>query len=105
MREYTWNDVKEITLTVIYMFFAIILCIALIKWCGELRRETGLETETRTIVVGCTPVNEYYEITVETENGEVYAYFSDNYMDNGTEIITTFHGDEIVDVRDTENGN
>lgn len=105
MREYTWNDVREISLTVIYMIVAAILCISLVRWYGELRRETGLETETRTIVVGCTPVNEYYEVTVETENGEVYAYFSDDYMDNGTEIITTFDGDRIVDVRGTGNGN
>lgn len=105
MRKYTWQDIREISLMSFYMIIGVILMISLVRWYGELRRETGLETETRTIVVGCTPVNEYYEVTVETENGEVYAYFSDDYMDNGTEIITTFHGDEIVDARDTGNGN
>lgn len=103
MGEYTWDDVREIALTVIYMIVAVILCISLVRWYWEFRRETGLKTKTR--VIECTPIDEYYEVTVETENGEVYAYFSDDYMDKGTEIITTFDGDRIVDVMDTENGN
>ena len=101
--EYTWQDIREISLVSLYMIIGVIMMISLVRWYGEFRRETGLETKTR--VIECTPIDEYYEVTVETENGEVYAYFSDDYMDNGTEIITTFHGDEIVDVRDTENGN
>ena len=102
MKEYSWNDIREIALMVIYMMVAVLLCIALVRWCWEVKMELGLETKTR--VIGCTPVDEYYEVTVETENGEVYAYFSDGYMDNGTEIITTFRGDEIVDIRDMDNG-
>lgn len=53
-----------------------------------------------TTVIGCTPVEGayYYEVTVETETGEIYAYYG-NYVEVGEKINATFSGESIVDVK------
>ena len=51
-------------------------------------------------VINCEPVKgtEYYEVTVEDADGEVWSYFADNYTENGV-INVLFDGDKIVDVK------
>lgn len=57
-------------------------------------------TETKTCTVAeCTATSDYYEVTVEDENGNLYAYYDDTAKENGTEMTVVFDGDEIIDVR------
>lgn len=51
-------------------------------------------------VVSCELVNgtNYYEVTVEDKNGELWSYYSDQYTENGI-INVLFDDDKIVDVR------
>lgn len=49
-------------------------------------------------VVDCYPVENYYEVVVEDNNGEQWAYFSDSYTEPGI-VNVLFKGDEIVDVK------
>ena len=53
-----------------------------------------------TTVVGCEsiPGTYYYEVTVETENGERYAYYGD-YREVGDTVNATFSGEAITDAR------
>ena len=77
-------------------FVLIIIAYAIIRIiCGEVIRDT-----TPTTVIDCDPIEGtyYYEVTVETETGEIYAYYGD-YAEVGDKINTTFNGETIVDAK------
>lgn len=60
------------------------------------------KTQTETVVIDCKMENgnHYYTVTVEDANGNQWAYYDDEYRENGTEIMCTFNGHEIVDARE-----
>ena len=51
-------------------------------------------------VVSCEPVKgtEYYEVTVEDSDGELWVYYSGDYTEAGI-VNVLFDDDKIVDVR------
>jgi len=56
--------------------------------------------EMNVVVVSCEPTYEYYTVTVETDAGEQWAYFDDEYKGIGTELIVGMNGkDEITEVK------
>lgn len=80
-----------------------IMCLLLII-CYAIARETlGFIVDSKakeTTVVDCSavPGTYYYEITVETESGERYAYYGD-HREIGDTINVTFNGECITDAR------
>lgn len=50
------------------------------------------------VVVDCQPIENYYEVTVEDSDGELWSYYSDNYTEPGI-INVLFDNDKIVDVK------
>lgn len=93
------RKIKDVLHTVQMVCVALVLSI-LAYVVVRLTLATIFETRTLTTVIGCEPVvgMEYYEITVETENGDIYAYYGD-YKEIGDTINTTFNGDSIIDAR------
>lgn len=93
------RKIKDMLYTVQMVCVALVLAI-LAYVIVRLTLATIFETRTLTTVIGCEPVvgMEYYEITVETENGDTYAYYGD-YKEIGDTINITFNGNSIIDAR------
>jgi len=82
-----------------------VVCITLLVLiiCYAIAKETLgsiVEHSKATTVVGCesVPGTYYYEITVETESGERYAYYGD-HREIGDTVNATFSGESITDAR------
>lgn len=54
--------------------------------------------EITTTVVDCVAVGECYEVTVETESGERWSYYDDDYRAIGDTLNVSFNGNELVDI-------
>lgn len=82
-----------------------VVCITLLVLiiCYAIAKETLgsiVENSKATTVVDCSavPGTYYYEVTVETESGERYAYYGD-YKEIGDTVNATFSGECIKDAR------
>lgn len=60
------------------------------------------DTTTPTTVIDCRYVDNtnYYEVTVQTDNGEQYAYYDDDYREIGDVLGVQFENDTITDVKE-----
>lgn len=83
-------------LDVIYIIIFVAMLIGFYVW---LRFFATFPTRECT-VVSCEPVKgtEYYEVTVEDSDGELWAYYSGDYTEVGV-VNVLFDDDKIVDVR------
>lgn len=58
-------------------------------------------TETETRVWGCSTANENgYEVIVEDNSGNLWAYYADEPVATGTHVTITRRGDEVINAKE-----